>query len=128
MPDTPRDGNSESSRSPIRMMAEILKDKDLNAEDKQLLHDLAKTRFLHRRAMAYIALAGIFVFSGLQFLPVAVTVTVSPPEGGWDAAAAAAAATAAAEAVARPDVTWINTTLAAIVVSYYGASAVRPGS
>lgn len=128
MPDTPRDSNSESSRSPILMMAEILKDKDLNADDKQLLHDLAMTRFWHRRTMAYIALAGIFVFSGLQFLPEAVMVTVSPPEGGWTAEAAAAAATAAAKAVARPDVTWINTTLAAIVVSYYGASAVRPGS
>ena len=103
MPDTPRDGNSESSRSPIRMMAEILKDKDLNAEDKQLLYELAKTRFWHRRTMAYIALAGIFVFSGLQYLPETVS-------------------------AARPDVTWINTTLAAIVVSYYGASAVRPGS
>ena len=98
VPDTPHNQN-ESSRSPIRLMAEILRDSALTPEDKQLLYDLAKTRFQHRRRMAYIALAGILLFSLLSVL--------REPS---------------------PDVTWINTTLAAIVVAYYGASAARPGS
>ena len=98
MPDTPHNQN-ESSRSPIRLMADILRDSALTPEDKQLLYDLAKTRFRHRRRMAYIALAGILLFSLLSVL--------REPS---------------------PDVTWINTTLAAIVVAYYGASAARPGS
>ena len=80
-------------------MAEILRDSALTPEDKQLLYDLAKTRFQQRRRMAYIPLAGLLVFSLLAVL--------REPS---------------------PDVTWINTTLAAIVVAYYGASAARPGS
>ena len=79
-------------------MAEILRDEKLTAEDKQLLYRLAKTRFWHRRMMAYIALVGMLGVSGASlFMPEA-------------------------------DVAWINSTLAAVVVSYYGASAVRPGS
>ena len=99
MPDTPLDGASESSRSPIRMMAEILKDERLTATDKQLLYSMAKTRFWHRRTMAYVALAGMLGFGVLDFF-----------------------------SVGEADMTWINSTLSAVVVAYIGAAAVRPGS
>ena len=99
MPDTPRNGQNESSRSPIRLMAEILKDDELDKEDKQLLYEMAKTRFWHRRAMAYIALFGMLALAGAKLF-----------------------------FKADADVAWINATLSAIVVAYIGAAAVRPGS
>ena len=118
MPDTPKTQN-ESSRAPSRMLAEILKDPDLTEEDKQFLYEFMRNRFWHRRVIAYVALVGIVAFSAFAmyspWLPLPVicaetagaTTCPSPP---------------------APDVTWINTTLAAIVLAYYGASAVRPGS
>lgn len=98
MPDTPRNGQNESSRSPICLMAEILKDDELNEKDKQLLYDMARTRFWHRRTMAYIALFGMLALAAVNFFK---------PEF---------------------EVAWINATLSGIVVAYYGAAAVRPGS
>ena len=58
MPDTPsfKPTQNESSSSPLRMMADILKDKTLTKEDKDYLHQLASTRFYHRRVIAYISL------------------------------------------------------------------------
>lgn len=79
-------------------MAEILKDDELDKEDKQLLYEMAKTRFWHRRTMAYIALFGMLALAAANFFK---------PEF---------------------DVAWINATLSAIVVAYYGAAAARPGS
>ncbi len=98
MPDTPIQDRNEAARSPVRLMAEILRDERLSAEDKQLLYDLARTSFRHRRSMAYIALAGLIGFSIAKFVRPEV------------------------------DVTWINTTLAGIVAVYFGVSGFRPGS
>ena len=98
MPDTPTQNLNEAARSPVRLMAEILRDERLSATDKQLLYDLARTRFWHRRSMAYIALAGLIGFSIAKFFKPEV------------------------------DVAWINTTLAGIVAVYYGVSGFRPGS
>ena len=98
MPDTPRNGQSESSRSPLRLMAEILKDDELTEEDKQLLYDMAKTRFWHRRTMAYLSLFGLLGLAAAKYFN------------------------------AEFDVTWISATLSAIVVAYIGAAAARPGS
>ena len=99
MPGTPTGpGGNETTRSPVRMMAEVLRDEKLSAEDKQLLYDLARTRFQHRRYMAYIALFGLIGFSVAKFFRPEV------------------------------DITWINVTLAGIVAVYYGVSGFRPGS
>ena len=118
MPDTPQTQN-ESSRSPLRLMAELLKDPELTPEDKQLLYEFMKTRFWHRRVMAYVALVGILAFSAF-----AVYSPWLPPTVVCEGMTAAATC----PSPAAPDVTWVNTTLAAIVVAYYGASAARPGS
>ena len=96
---TPVDRTNEAARSPLRAMAEILRDEKLSADDKQLLYEFAKTRFKHRRYMAYIALVSLIGFSLMKAL-------INP----------------------SLDVTWINTTLAGIVAVYYGVSAFRPGS
>ena len=80
-------------------MAEILKDEKLTAEDKQLLHRQAQTRFWHRRMMAYLSLFGLLGFS-------TYSVVIDP----------------------TADVAWVNGTLAAIILGYYGVSAIRPGS
>ena len=68
MPDTPKNAVEapNSSQDPVKAMAEILKDPGLDAKDKQLLYDLSKTRFKHRRQMAYIALFGMFVVAGVS--------------------------------------------------------------
>ena len=101
MPDTPKNAVKapDSSQDPIKAMAEILKDSDLTAEDKQLLYDLSKTRFKHRRQMAYIALFGMFVVAGVSAVP---DIDI--------------------------DTNWLYPTLAAIVGAYYGVSAIRPNS
>ena len=118
MPDTPTTQN-EAGRAPSRMLAEILRDPDLTKEDKQFLYEFMRNRFWHRRVIAYVALVGILAFSafavGSPWLP--------PPVVCEGTAAAVTCPTPES-----PDVTWINTTLAAIVLAYYGASAARPGS
>ena len=99
MPNTPMaHERNEATRSPVRIMAEILRDEQLTPEDKQLLYDLARTRFQHRRYMAYIALFGLIGFSVAKFFKPDV------------------------------DITWINVTLAGVVAVYYGVSGFRPGS
>ena len=81
-------------------MAEILKDGNLTAEDKQLLFDLARTRFKHRRRMAYIAL----------FAMIAITVG-----GFWFCKSGA-------------DMIWLSSPFTVIVGAYYGVSVIRPNS
>lgn len=100
MPGTPnlKPEPTDATKAPILMMAEILRDDKLTAEDKQQLYDLAKTSFWHRRAMAYIALFGMFAFGLASFFK---------PEF---------------------DVAWLNATFAAIVAAYFGVSALRPNS
>ena len=115
MPDTPTTQN-ESSRAPSRVLAEILRDPDLTEKDKQFLYEFMRNRFWHRRVIAYVALAGILAFSAFAMY----SPWLSPP--------VVCAGTEGATTCPAPDVAWINTTLAAIVLAYYGASAVRPGS
>ena len=101
MPGTPTvtDTSPGSSQDPVKTLAEILKDKNLTPEDKQLLFDQARTRFKHRRRMAYIALYGMFVVAGVSAIP-----------------------------GVELDTNWLYPTLAGIVAAYYGMSAFRPGS
>ena len=87
-----------ATNAPVLLMAEILRDDKLSAEDKRLLHDLAKTRFWHRWAMAYIALFGMFAFGVASFF-----------KPGFDVA-------------------WLNVTFTAIVAGYYWVFALRPNS
>ena len=119
MPDTPKTQN-EFSRAPSRMLAEILWYPDLTQEDKQFLYEFTRNRFWHRRVIAYVALVGILAFSAF-----AVYSPWLPPPMVCEGTAAAATCCPTPQ---PPDVTWINTTLAAVVLAYYGASAARPGS
>ena len=100
MPDTPqtKQQSADATKSPIVLMADILRDDKLTAEDKQLLYDLARTRFFHRRLIAYIALAGMFAVAVASFFKPTM------------------------------DVGWLNSTFAAIVAAYYGMSSIRPNS
>ena len=76
MPDTPvAHERNEATRSPVRLMAEILRDDKLSQQDKQLLYDLARTRFQHRRYMAYIALFSLIGFSVSKFFRPDVDIT-----------------------------------------------------
>ena len=93
------DTSPSSSQDPVKAMAEILKDSELSAEDKQLLYDLARTRFKHRRSMAYISLFAMIGFGIANVL-----------------------------SNAEFDIAWINGTFAAIVGAYFGLSAFKPGS
>ena len=129
MPDTPRDAQpNESSRAWFMLLSELLKDEKLTVGDKQRLYDVAERRFWHRRLMAYIALAGILVFSAavvvVPLIPQSCACTASSSNGE------ALQQQQACECPAReaPDVTWINTTLAVIVAAYYGAAAIKPSS
>ena len=100
MPDTPKIvDDSESSRSPVQVLADILGREDLTREDKDLIFKFASTRFKHRRRMAYISLFSLIGFSAYKVL-------IDP----------------------EADLAWINGTLAGIIAVYYGASALRPGS
>ena len=84
--------------------------------------------------MAYIALAGILVFSAavvvVPLIPQSCACTAGSSNGEAVPAEPSTGQQQACECPAReaPDVTWINTTLAAIVVAYYGAAAIKPSS
>ena len=94
----PPQKQTDNARSPIRLMAEILKDNDLNDEHKQLLYEFAITRFHHRRLMAYISLGGIFLAALAKFF--------NPTF----------------------EIVWITSPLFGIVAAYYGVAALRPNS
>ena len=136
MPDTPRDAQpNESSRAWFMLLSEILKDEKLTAGDKQRLYDVAERRFWHRRLMAYIALAGIIVFSAavvvVPLIPQSCVCTASSSNGEAvpdELGTGEQQQACECPAPEAPDVTWINTTLAAIVVAYYGAAAIKPSS
>ena len=102
MPDTPKIPNKATGANddPVRALAEILKDEKFTAEDKQLLFDMARTRFKNRRIMAYISLFGILGFALLSAIP------------NFDI----------------DQINWVYATLAGIVATYYGMSAFRPSS
>ena len=102
MPNTPKipDKASGANDDPVRALAEILKDEKFTAEDKQLLFDMARTRFKNRRIMAYISLFGILGFALLSAIP------------NFDI----------------DQINWVYATLAGIVATYYGMSAFRPSS
>ena len=102
MPDTPKIPNkaSGSDNDPVKALAEILKDEKLTAEDKQLLFDMARTRFKNRRRMAYISLFGIF---GLALLSAVPSVVID-------------------------QINWLYAMLAGIVAAYYGVSVLGPKS
>ena len=102
MPNTPKIPNKANGANddPVRALAEILKDEKFTAEDKQLLFDMARTRFKNRRIMAYISLFGILGFALLSAIP------------NFDI----------------DQINWVYATLAGIVATYYGMSAFRPSS
>ncbi|MCY4184891.1 MAG: hypothetical protein OXD45_06210 [Rhodobacteraceae bacterium] len=73
-------------------------DKELSDNDKIAVHKMVKTRFKHRKIMAYISLFGIIVFGILEiFTNIDVT-------------------------------EWIYGSFATIVMVYYGTSAWKPNS
>ena len=72
----------------------------MTAEDKQLLYNHTKTRFKHRRKMAYIALFGIFIAAGSSAIP----------------------------GVNIEGINWLYGFFASIVAAYYGMSGFKPNS
>jgi len=87
------------TNDPVKALAEILKCEKLDENDKQVLHEMAMTRFTHRRHIAYIALFGMFVVAVIE-----------------------------AFAKVDMNSSWLYPTLTAIVAAYYGASAYKPNS
>ena len=92
-------GQSESSKSPLLVLADILRDEKLTLEDKATLQVTATQRFKHRRIMAYLALAGLLLIGIGDF----VNAEYEPPA-------------------------WLIGSLVAVVLGYYGVSAWRPTS
>ena len=48
--------SNDSSRDPLRLMIEIIKDEQIDSADKTALIQFASSRFKNRRRMAYVSL------------------------------------------------------------------------
>ncbi len=91
--------DQNSSQSPIQTLVEILKDSDLDNEDKKFLIEQAKDRFKVRRRMAYLCLLGIFALGLID-----------------------------GTSAMQINLAWTNGPLAGVVLAYYGATAYQPNS
>jgi len=114
--------SSDSSRDPLRLMIEIIKDEKIDSADKTALIQFASSRFKNRRRMAYVSLLAI-VFS-LVFIFVGAAI-----DGGT---------------VCKPDqncvsflntikenyalIAWIEGFLTSVVAAYFGVSSWKPAS
>ena len=104
---------ASANRNPLRMLADILRDNALTVDDKRIIVDLWKTRFAHRRRMAYISLSALLVL-----LTVTLGVVLVPP-----------LAEAKANLVGlRDHVVWLGSFFMAIVLAYFGISGFKPAS
>jgi len=114
--------SNDSSRDPLRLMIEIIKDEQIDSADKTALIQFASSRFKNRRRMAYVSLLAI-VFS-LVFIFVGAAI-----DGGT---------------VCKPDqncvsflntikenyalIAWIEGFLTSVVAAYFGVSSWKPAS
>lgn len=110
---------SEASKDPLKILTDIAKDKDINAETKEWLFNYSVTRFNNRRKMAYLSLITIIAFVG--FLALAAV---------YDGLTAAKASEGILVNVQKVEslFIWIGGFLASIVATYYGVSSFRPSS
>lgn len=102
---------ASAAKNPLRVLAEILKDKDLTGDDKRVLVEIWRRRFFHRRVMAYVALSAIVLSLVVLFL------------GAFLVADFGSMLSEVSTLI-----TWIEGFLAGIVAAYYGMSALRPAS
>ena len=102
---------ASAGKSPIRVLADILKDPDLSSDEKRIVVEIWQKRFFHRRIMAYLALSAMLVSLGLLFAGVFLV------EDFGEMLAEASTL-----------ITWMEGFLAGIVATYYGMSALKPAS
>ena len=102
---------ASAAKNPIRVLADILKDKELSDDDKRIIVDIWKRRFFHRRIMAYLALSAMLASLVMLF----VGVFFVPDFGNMLSEASTL-------------ITWMEGFLAGIVATYYGMSAMKPAS
>ncbi|MCK5099765.1 MAG: hypothetical protein KAR45_16765 [Desulfobacteraceae bacterium] len=110
---------SEAAKDPLKILTEIAKDKDIEAETKEWLLNYSVTRFNNRRKMAYLSLITIIAFVG--FLALAAV---------YDGLISANASEGILANVKKVEslFIWIGGFLASIVATYYGVSSFRPSS
>ena len=112
----PSGGNPPTSaQDPIEKYRMIIKDEDLDADQKAWLIDRADRRFQNRRRMAYISLFALLgslvvILGGAVVDGIADTKIVAGLQGAANLLGST------------------NALLAAIVAAYYGSSALRPSS
>lgn len=101
---------AESTKDPVLRLATIIKDQDLNDEQKEELIAYATQRFRNRRRMAIWALAALIAQASGLLLGAVFVDGFSIDDSVVDL------------------LQWIDLSLAGIVASYYGTTAFRPSS
>lgn len=117
------DNNSaDSSKDPLRLMIDIVKDDDIEPADKTALINFASSRFKNRRRMAYVSLLAI-VFS-LVFIFIGAAIdggTVCEP-----GKPCVSFLNTIKENYAL--IAWIEGFLTSVVAAYFGVSSWKPAS
>ena len=111
-----------SARDPIRLMIEIVKDKDISQEDKAALVEHANSRFKNRRRMAYICLIAMVLSLLAVFIAAFVdSGTVCPKDK---------TCITILHSIKENQtlIAWIEGFFTSIVAAYYGVSSWRPAS
>jgi len=114
--------SDDSSRDPLRLMIEIIKDDQIDSADKTALIQFASSRFKNRRRMAYVSLMAI-VFS-LVFIFIGAAIdgaTVCKPDQNC-----VSFLNTIKENYAL--IAWIEGFLTSIVAAYFGVSSWKPAS
>lgn len=102
----------EGAKDPVKAMIAILKDENIDDEDKRYLIECCQNRFRHRRRMAYVCLSAIIASTLFLF-----------------AAAVLGDGKLLNQLATHKELfIWINFFLTSIVGAYYGVSAWRPSS
>lgn len=111
-----------TSKDPLAVLKEIIKDKDIDEAGRNWLLEYSVTRFKNRRRMAYWALSGILV--SLVFL---LSFSIID---GQSSCIVENKCTGVLKSLGEIEglLQWIEGFLAAIVATYYGMSSFRPSS
>ena len=100
----------ESGKDPVQVLSAILRDKELDDENKAALIKFSRERFRYRRSMATVALWAIVLQLPVLYLSGFTSVSFS------------------LSSEVSTLVTWIDGFLVGIVGAYYGTTAWRPAS
>ncbi|MCK5335439.1 MAG: hypothetical protein KAQ67_04720 [Gammaproteobacteria bacterium] len=120
----PGEGSSaaDSSKDPLRLMIEIVKDENISDDDKKALIKFASSRFKNRRRMAYVSLLAIVISLLFIFLGALIDGASSCPTG--------TTCTSFLNTINENQslIAWIEGFLTSIVAAYFGVSSWRPAS